>query len=115
MMRQFRENTVNPTARKKSRQKRTHLRLRKEVDPFLGDDGKSNDDSEPVTMGLDLIDVLFSMFDIRGHIPDSHRVEAEAMPVAIGKQLLVVTAGVTGLTLVVAPLAAMVWLAIRYL
>jgi hypothetical protein len=115
MMRQFRENTVNPTARKKSRQKRTRLRLRKEVDPFLGDDRKPNDDSEPVTMGLDLIDVLFSMFDIRGHIPDSHRVEAEAMPVAIGKQLLVVTAGVTGLTLVVAPLAAMVWLAIRYL
>jgi len=66
-------------------------------------------------MGLNLIDVLFSMFDIRGHIPDSHRVEAETMPVAIGKQLLVVTAGVTGLTLVVAPLAAMVWLAIRYL
>ena len=66
-------------------------------------------------MGLNLIDVLFSMFDIRGHIPDSHRVESEAMPVAIGKQLLVVTAGVTGLTLVVAPVAAMVWLAVRYL
>src|SRR5580704_9114272 len=77
MIRQFRENTVNPTARKKSRQKRTRLRLRKEVDPFLGDDGKCDDDSEPVNMGLNLIDVLFSMFDIRGHIPDSHRVEAE--------------------------------------
>ena len=66
-------------------------------------------------MGLNLLDLLFSMFDIRGHIPDSQRVEAEAMPVAIGKQLLVVTAGVTGLTLVVGPLAAMIWLAIHYL
>jgi hypothetical protein len=66
-------------------------------------------------MGLNLIDVLFSLLDIRGHIPDSQRVESEAMPVAIGKQLLVVTAGVTGLTLFVAPLAGMVWLAIRYL
>jgi hypothetical protein len=89
--------------------------LRKEVDPFLGDDGNCNDDSEPVTMGLNLIDVLFSLLEIRGHIPDSQRVEAEAMPVAIGRQLLVVTAGVTGLTLVVAPVAAMVWLAVRYL
>jgi hypothetical protein len=66
-------------------------------------------------MGLNLIDALFSLWDIRGHIPDSQRIEGEAIPVAIGKQLLVVTAGVTGLTLFVAPLAAMVWLAIRYL
>jgi hypothetical protein len=66
-------------------------------------------------MGLNLIDLLFSLWEIRGHIPDSHRTEAEARPVAIGKQVLVVTAGVTGLTLVVAPLAAMIWLAIRLL
>jgi hypothetical protein len=66
-------------------------------------------------MGLNLIDVLFSMLDIRGHIPDSQRIEAEALPVAVGKQVLVVTAGLTGLTLVVGPLAAAIWLAIRYL
>jgi hypothetical protein len=63
-------------------------------------------------MGLNLIDALFSLWDIRGHIPDSARVDAGSLP-AIGKQLLVVTAGVTGLTLVVAPLAAAIWLAIR--
>jgi hypothetical protein len=73
------------------------------------------DDSEPVTMGLNLIDALFPMLDIRGHIPDSQRIEAEALPVAVGKQVLVVTAGLTGLTLVVAPLAAAIWLAIRLL
>ena len=66
-------------------------------------------------MGLNLIDALFSLWDIRGHIPDSQRSEGEAMPIAIGKSALVVTAGVTGLTLVVAPLAAMIWLAIHYL
>ena len=65
-------------------------------------------------MGLNLLNVLFSMFDVRGHIPESHRVDAP-VPVAIGKSMLVVTAGVTGLTLVVGPLAAMIWLAVRYL
>jgi hypothetical protein len=66
-------------------------------------------------MGFNLIDVLFSMLDIRGHIPDSHRIEGEALPVAVSKQLLVVTAGVTGLALFVVPLAGAVWLAIRFL
>ncbi len=66
-------------------------------------------------MGLNLIDVLSSMSDIRGHIPDSQRSEAEALPIDIGKQVLVVTAGLTGLTLFVAPLAAAIWLAVRLL
>ena len=39
-------------------------------------------------MGLNLIDLLFSLLDIRGHIPDSQRFEAEARPIAIGKQVL---------------------------
>jgi hypothetical protein len=72
-------------------------------------------DSEPVTMGLNLIDLLFSILDIRGHIPDSGRIETETLPVAVGKQVLVVTAGVAGLTLFVAPLAAAIWLAIHFL
>jgi hypothetical protein len=73
------------------------------------------DDSEPATMGLNLIDVLFSMSDIRGHIPESRRIESEVLPVAVGKQVLVVTAGLTGLTLLVAPFAAVIWLAIKLL
>lgn len=66
-------------------------------------------------MDLNLIDALFSMFDIRGHIPDSERIEADALPIAVGKKLLVVTAGVTGLTLFFAPLAAAIWLAVHFL
>jgi hypothetical protein len=66
-------------------------------------------------MGLNLIDALFSLWDIRGHIPDSERIDAKSLPVAVGKQLLVVTAGVTGLTLFVAPLAAAIWLAVHLL
>jgi hypothetical protein len=66
-------------------------------------------------MGLNLIDMLFSLLDIRGHIPDSQRIQGEALPIAVGKKLLVVTAGVTGLTLFVAPLAAAIWLAIHLL
>ena len=66
-------------------------------------------------MGLNMIDVLLSLLDIRGHIPDSQRIETDALPIAVGKQLLVVTVGVTGLTLFVAPLAAAIWLAIHLL
>lgn len=66
-------------------------------------------------MDLNLIDALFSLLDIRGHIPDSQRIETDSLPVAVGKQLLVVTAGITGLTLFVAPLAAAIWLAIHLL
>jgi hypothetical protein len=73
-----------------------------------------NDDSEPVTMSLNLIDALLSLWDIRGHIPDSERIDAGALP-AIGKQLLVVTAGVAGLLLFAAPLAGAIWLAIHLL
>jgi len=62
-----------------------------------------------------LIDLLFSMLDIRGHIPDSGRIESAAFPVAVGRQLMVVTIAVTGLTLFVAPLAAAIWLAIHFL
>jgi hypothetical protein len=89
--------------------------LSKQLDPFWVDDAKCNDDSEPVTMGLNLINVLFSTLDIRGHIPDSQRIDAEALPIDVGKQVLVVTAGLTGLTLFVASLAAAVWLAIKLL
>jgi hypothetical protein len=55
------------------------------------------------------------MSDIRGHIPESRRIESEVLPVAVGKQVLVVTAGLTGLTLLVAPFAAVIWLAIKLL
>jgi hypothetical protein len=89
--------------------------LSKQLDPIWVDDARCNDDSEPVTMDLNLIDALFSMSDIRGHIPHSQRVEAEGGPVAVGRQVLVVTAGLTGLTLFVTPLAAVIWLAIRLL
>jgi hypothetical protein len=89
--------------------------LSKQLDPFWVEDAVCHDDSEPVTMGLNLIDLLFSMSDIRGHIPENRRIEAEVLPVAVGKQVLVVTAGLTGLTLFVAPLAVAIWLAIRLL
>ena len=65
-------------------------------------------------MGLNIIDVLFSILDIRGHIPGEYRrIASDSAPAAVGKQVLVATAFVTALALFVLPLAAMVWLAIR--
>jgi hypothetical protein len=82
----------------------------------LGEDAENNTESEPV-MGLYLMDIVFAVFAIRGHIPqhDGFGAGGSESPLAASRLMRVVAAAIAAVAVLALVLWAAVWLAIKWL
>jgi hypothetical protein len=92
------------------------LALAQNAGRILGDDGESNAEGEPV-MSLYVLDVVFWIFGIRGHVPhhDGFRAGGGAPPFAAISLTQILAAAVLSVAVLALVLWATVWLAIRLL